>query len=325
MPSHRIWTLPWDDITAQEQRFWQTTKRVTATVVGLALLLALLPLPERQQAMEQPVPPRLARLVLERPEPPPPPPVVQQPREEPVIEPPPAPVEPVPQQRVVERQPEPQPVERPPVERPVDRVREARERASSAGVLQFADQLASLRDNQAVGAVTTSTGLAGAAGEAARVERSLVTSPVTASSGGVNTAALSRDTGGAGLAGRETTRVASTLAGTSGPEPEAVGGGERQRPSRSREEIEMVFDQNKGAIYALYNRALRQNPSLQGKLVVQLTIEPSGEVSAAEVVSSELDDEELERRLIQRVRMFRFSDRDVAPVTTTKPIDFFPA
>lgn len=87
----------------------------------------------------------------------------------------------------------------------------------------------------------------------------------------------------------------------------------------------MVFDRNKGAIHALYNRALRENPALQGKLVLKLTIEPSGEVSACEIVSSELNDTDLERKLVQRVRMFRFLDKDVPPVTTTKPIDFFPA
>ena len=86
-----------------------------------------------------------------------------------------------------------------------------------------------------------------------------------------------------------------------------------------------MFDKNKGAIYALYNRALRQDPTLQGKLVLRLTIEASGVVSACEIVSSELNDEELERKLVQRVKLFKFEAKQVAPVTTTKPIDFFPA
>ena len=40
---------------------------------------------------------------------------------------------------------------------------------------------------------------------------------------------------------------------------------------------------------------------------------------------SELNDPEMERKLVQRVKMFRFDAKDVATVTTTKPIDFFPA
>lgn len=87
----------------------------------------------------------------------------------------------------------------------------------------------------------------------------------------------------------------------------------------------MVFDKNKSAIYALYSQSLRENPALQGKVVLELTIAPSGEVTDCKVISSELGDAELERKLVARVRLFRFEDRDVAVMTTTKPIEFFPA
>ena len=96
-------------------------------------------------------------------------------------------------------------------------------------------------------------------------------------------------------------------------------------PSRSREEIEIVFDRNKGAIFALYNRALRQNPALVGKVVLRLTIEPDGRVSFCEIVSSELNDPDLEQKLVQRVLLFQFEPKNVESITTTKPIDFFPA
>ena len=86
-----------------------------------------------------------------------------------------------------------------------------------------------------------------------------------------------------------------------------------------------MFDKNKGAIYALYNRALRRNPMLQGKVVLKLTIAPSGQVTSCEIITSDLEDAELERKLVQRVKLFRFNDKDVEAVTTTKPIDFFPA
>jgi len=59
--------------------------------------------------------------------------------------------------------------------------------------------------------------------------------------------------------------------------------------------------------------------------VLRLTIAPSGAVTACEIVSSDLGDDELERKLVQRVRLFRFDAKDVEAVTTTKPIDFFPA
>ena len=112
-------------------------------------------------------------------------------------------------------------------------------------------------------------------------------------------------------------------------EQQSAGGARRTgssgKASRSREEIELVFDKNKGAIFALYNRALRMDPTLEGKLVLRLTISPSGEVTACEVVSSELGDPDLERKLVLRVKQFKFDAKNVESITTTKPIDFFPA
>ena len=310
---YRSYLLPWDDVGDQEQRFRSILQRIGLAALALCIVMSLLPVPERDPQLTRPVPPRLARLLIEKPAPiPPPPPVVQpeQARAEPVA----------PTERAVESKTRPA----------VDRKSTAREKAGKAGLLPFVDQLAELRDSKALTSITSGgTSYTGAVGDSPQVERALVTSKAGVGSGGINTAGLSRNTGGSGLGGRATTQVSSGLAalggGGSGGGADEEGSGSGQRASRSREEIERVFDQNKGAIYALYNRALRANPDLQGKLVLKLTIEASGAVSQVEVISSELADQELERKLVQRVRMFRFLEKDVPPVTTTKPIDFFPA
>ena len=109
------------------------------------------------------------------------------------------------------------------------------------------------------------------------------------------------------------------------PPREATRSGTGKQAARSREEVELVFDKNKAAIYALYSRALRDNPALQGKVVLEVTISPSGDVTACRVVSSELNDPELERKLVARVKLFKFAAKDVATMTTIKPIEFFPA
>lgn len=326
---YRQYDLPWTLGADQEDRFKRVLKGTLGAVVALALLLSVLPVPERDPAAVEAVPPRYARLILERAEaPPPPPPVVRE-----VPEPPPVP-EPVAETPVSEPPPplpEPQPAraEPPPAPAPENQVEQARERARSAGLLPFAEQLSALRDEALLSDLAgPQAAVSAAAADAPAVpERSLITSRAGAGSGGIDTAALSRDTGGSGLAGRATTRVESPVERVA---PAASGSGTGagagdDRPSRSREEIERVFDQNKGAIYALYNRALRENPSLEGKLVLRLTIAPDGTVTACEVVSSELGDPDLEQKLVQRVMLFRFEAKDVAPVTTTKPIDFFPA
>ena len=161
----------------------------------------------------------------------------------------------------------------------------------------------------------------------ARAERSMITSNVTGGSGGINTAALSAGFGGGpgSLHGHSTMQGVQSFADGIRKGSEARRSGASGKASRSREEIEMVFDRNKAAIYALYNRALRDQPELQGKVVVQLTIAPTGEVTDCKVLSSELKSEDLERKLVARIKLFKFEAKDVELITTTKPIDFFPA
>jgi hypothetical protein len=47
-------------------------------------------------------------------------------------------------------------------------------------------------------------------------------------------------------------------------------------------------------------------------------------VTDCHVVSSELHDPDLERKIVARVMLFRFEGKDVAAITTTKPIEFVP-
>ena len=305
---YRVYELQWTPDADQEARFRRTLRNTLAIILLLSLLIPWLPMPERSPEDIPEIPQRFARLVLERKvlPPPPPPPVV---RNEP---------EPVSEQMAREQ---PKPVEVPPEVVP-DRVEKVRERASKAGLLPFAEALADLRSNEAVSSVISNSQLSQGSGIAKRTERAVITSKVAGGSDGIRTSGFSRDTGGGGLNGRDTTTVVSTIGAGGG------GGGGSGRggvAGRSLEEIEMVFDRNKGAIFALYNRALRKDPALQGKLVLRLTISPDGQVTFCEVVSSELGDAELERKLVMRVKMFRFDAKDVAPFTATKPIDFFPA
>ncbi len=190
--------------------------------------------------------------------------------------------------------------------------------------MPFAEDLADLVDQDLLETVTDDRELSASVGEAARNERSMITSKVGTASSGINTASMSRNTGGTGIAGRTTTKIDSPVADI-GPAGGATRTGTSGKASRSREEIELVFDRNKGAIFALYNRALRSDPTLEGKLVLRLTISPDGSVTFCEVVSSELGDPDLEAKLVARIKLFRFEAKDVEPITTTKPIDFFPA
>jgi outer membrane biosynthesis protein TonB len=312
---YRIYELPWSTGAGQDEKFRKTVRAAIGAMVALALVIALLPVPKSDQTQAPEVPKRLAKLVLER-KAPPPPVVEKAPEQKP---------EPVEQKQVKEEPPKPKPKPEPPPEKQVDKTEQAREKAKVAGLLPFAQQLAALRDDKTIERLDKTQVAGKVEGASPLAERSLITSRVGTSSGGINTAALSRNTGGGGIGDRTTTKVESPVEGLAVAGGAAQRTGESNKAARSREEIERVFDVNKGSIYALYNRALRQNPALQGKLVLKLTIEPDGRVSQCEVVSSELNDKELEQKLVQRVLLFQFEKRDVERITTTKPIDFFPA
>jgi protein TonB len=320
---YRSFELPWTTPPGERDRFRRIVGICLAFVLALSVIVPMLPAPERGLGVPPPIPPRLAKLVLERATPLPPP--VETPEHAPE-----APPEPTAQK--------PRKADEKPSQRPdLDRTQQARKKAAQAGLLPFVDQLADLRDNFEVtpDKLQTPANAAGTVDGPPRAERSLITSKAGAASGGVNTASVSRGFGyGTGnLDGHGTTQMQVPFGGSgsgsalrgSGIADGVSRSGSGKKLSRSREEIELVFDRNKSAIYALYNRALRENPALMGKVVMQLTIAPSGEVTDCRIVSSELGDAELERKLVARVKMFRFEDKDVEAITTTKPIEFFPA
>lgn len=318
LPFYREYDLPWTSDSNQERRFQRLLKFIFIGVAALSLVWPFIPTPEPDPYEIIEIPPRIAQLLLEE-KPLPPPPPEPEPEPEPEEEPEPE-AEP---EQVVETEPEPEPEIIPEPEPEIDQAEVALEQAQAA-MMPFAEDLADLVDRDLLDAVDDRD-LTESVGEAERNERSMITSKAGTASGGINTASLSRNTGGSGIAGRNTTQVASPVAGLGDSAGGARRTGTSGKASRSREEIELIFDKNKGAIFALYNRALRVDPSLEGKLVLRLTIAPDGSVTFCEVVTSELGDPDLESKLVARVKLFRFEAKDVESITTTKPIDFFPA
>lgn len=302
--------LPWSITGDDERRFRRIMLVVLLSLLVFSVAVPYLPLTKLPKEQAAQLPPRMAKLILERKQPPPP--KVEQPKVEQPKEPPKPKEEPKPKQEV-KPQPKPEPA----------KVQAAREKAKASGVLAFSDELADLRSSSTVdklaGSVRSAPGAA--SGNAQKTERSMITSGIAAGSGGINTGQLSRDTGGTQLASRQTTRVESPVGETQATRTSKSGRGAGRTP----EEIQLVFDRNKSTIDALYRRALRADPTLRGKVVLKLTIAPSGEVTACSLVSSELGDEELERKIVQRVKLFNFGPAQVETVTLTYPIEFFPA
>jgi protein TonB len=296
-PYFRKFELPWAREEESERRFKRLLRILLIICTVLAILIALLPMRARPKPSVDDLPERVVQLIVEKPKPPPPPPP------------------PEPEDKPEPEKPKPQDQPKP-VEKPKPNVR-------NQGMLALADELADLRDqNLDLADPQLKTPVADA-----RSERNLITSQAGRASGGINTSNLARGFGGG--AGAIGTHTSTQVQHGSGLDPNAGGRVQRTgtsgKASRAREEVEIVFDRNKGALYALYGRALRDQPELQGKLVLEFTIAPTGEITMCRVVSSELNDPELEKKIVARVRLIRFKPADVEPLTVSKPIDFFPA
>jgi len=206
----------------------------------------------------------------------------------------------------------------------------------NAGILAFKNQFASLAQDQVAPRLGTSAHYAAADEVGHASSRSALTTNTPGSSGGIDPGSVSHNLGGGGgrggggggnggMPGVKVVRASSSIA--------SIGGG-ADRPkarsglgaSRTDEEIQIVFDRYKAAFYRDYNRALRSNPTLQGKMVLRLTIEPDGSVSMCQLQSTDMDAPDLVAQVVNRVKTINFGPKDgVKAVTIVYPIDFLPA
>jgi hypothetical protein len=207
-----------------------------------------------------------------------------------------------------------------------------------AGILAFKDQFASLAEDKIAPRLGTDARYYAADEVGAASSHSVLTTNTPGSSGGIDAGSLSRNMGGGGgrggggggsggaMPGVRLARASSSIT--------SIGGGDGDRPkahgglgaSRTDEEIQIVFDRYKAAFYRDYNRELRRNTTLQGKMVLRLTIEPDGAVSMCMLQSTDMDAPDLVAQVVGRVKTINFGAKDgVKAVTIVYPIDFLPA
>ncbi len=301
--------LAWSSSVQEDSRFRKILRSMVMGFAVIAIAVPFLPVPELTREQVEKIPPQLARVILEKQE-------LVQPKPEP------KPLKP----KVVKAETKPKPKlkeipKEKPRPKPVDLAKEARAKAAVAGVLAFQDDLMAMRDSIDVDNLTKSDLTRGEA-DSAKMERSMITSNVNKGSGGIQTANLSRDTGGVALSGRETTTIKSPIAGGGGNSPRSSNSA--KPGGRSDESIRRIMDANKGGIFAIYNRALRMDPTLEGRLVFEMVIQPSGTVSSIKLLSSELGDKSLENKLLARIQMIRFKTSDVLKTRVNYSFDFLP-
>jgi outer membrane biosynthesis protein TonB len=315
---HRAQVMPWARGWEEDDRFRRSLAASLLVSLTLGLLVSLIDLPILERSAAIKLPERVAKLVREQRLPPP----VAEPVQKPTI-----PDEKIPEPELAKEQPPeqtPEITEEPvlaEVEQPAPK-----EQVKSKGILAFRDSFASranIRPTAQLGSPARFTNAG--ANAVGRPERSMVTSSAPGSSGGINLSDISRNVGGGGQAieGGGVMQITSSIGGGEGSARPTSGG---RSAGRTDEEIQIVFDRYKAALYRLYNRELRKDPTLRGQLVLQLTIEPDGSVSLCQMQSSNMGAPILAQQVIDRVRAFDFGAKeDVVAMTIIYPIDFLPA
>ena len=185
---YRPMHMPWNKQDEDQKQF----RKILLIVLFFSILLGILipmwniPVPDRVEVVE--IPERLAQLMVKKE--PPPPPKVQEKLEE---------KKPEKKDKKKEKKPEP------------EKAKKARKKAERSGLMAFKDDFADLIDDTPI-AMGSKAKISGRGSKAKKTTRSLVTSNVGTSSAGINTAALSRYTGGTGesIGGVEFSRVEVT-------------------------------------------------------------------------------------------------------------------
>lgn len=289
---YRAMVMPWHHKDEDEKRYKQYVllALLYSTLFGLLIPLWQLPIPDRSEEIK--VPERFAQLLKK-----------EEPKPEPKVE--------------KLKKAEDKPTKK--------AVKKARKKAAKSGLLAFKNNFADLMDDATEAKLGANAKLSKQGSRAKSTARSLVSAQAQSGSGGIETASLSRDVGTAGgqIGAVAFSRVDSAI-GTSGADDRPLTDG--PGPSRTDEEIQIVFDRYKAALYRIYNKELRKNPTLKGKIVLRITILPNGTVSNCKVESSDLKSAALSAGITARVKRFNFGNKpDVSKVTILYPIDFLPA
>lgn len=342
-------TLPWDPQPGESKRF----RALMAVFLLFALITWIvvpnIKVPKVDRAKAEAVPEHLAKAVLQRKEVPPPPPV-DKPAQKEEVKPDDKAVKK--EAAPVEAQPQPEAAPKPVV---TDLARSAARARASQAIQDagIADALADLRDMD-VGGTGAPTGMPGQAGngtgglitstQEAGTSRNLITGRAGTGSGssvgsyagsmssgygggkagGKGTAGLIGAGGAGGAGGAASLQKVESGLGAAAQQQAAARVGKDGKSRRTTEDIRKVFDRNKSRLDNLYQRALRDDPTMQGTVVMKITVEPDGVVSAAAISSSELNNPELEAKMVAMVRGFNFGAMNVEAWSGPLSLNFLP-
>jgi TonB family protein len=107
--------------------------------------------------------------------------------------------------------------------------------------------------------------------------------------------------------------------------PESIEGAASSNAKRDNSAINAVVSSHKASIRMTYEKYLKRDPALAGKVTVRFTISADGGVKAVTIVENTTNNSEIEQEIIRKIRMWRFETVPEGDVTVTYPFVFTPA
>ena len=307
--------LPWADAAEEKGRFRLILWSFVAVTLILGVIVPNIELPEIERKQLEKLPPQLARVIQKKKELPKPKPkpkvekkVEEKPKPKPEVKPKPKP------KPEIKPKPKPKPKPVPKKKRSPEKVKKAKAKAKKLlgnTTKQFADMRKSMKSMMP--SLASNKGLTRKGNSAVKSGSVINKNLAGKTSGGVNVAALSRDTGGQALGSRDTTEIEEVA--VIAQATEEVSG------KRSKEELRIAMGALQPAFDTAFQRALRKDPTIEGMILLNVVVEPEGNVSSCTVAESELNNKKLERKIAALCKFkLSLAPRSVDKQSFTYPI-----
>lgn len=148
---------------------------------------------------------------------------------------------------------------------------------------------------------------------------------MNSTSGGLKASDITVNAKGAAMAAHVSSDIESPLMDIELPDAAQYHYDPKKDSKRDMQSIRRTIERHKGAVYALYTKALRLNPDLGGRFVFELVILPNGSIENLKLISSELGSAQLEQQMLQKLKGIQFGADDVSPTAVQYTFSFMPS
>lgn len=104
--------------------------------------------------------------------------------------------------------------------------------------------------------------------------------------------------------------------------PSKITGSKEAMGQRTEQSIWAVVSTRQGAIKYIYEKYLKRNPNMRGKVTIEFTIAANGFVSDARILESTINNPDFERELLALVKRLKFDPIPSGNLTTVFPFVF---